>query len=136
MRKESSMYFLLGLILFFLFSRPTYAQDITIGNSSSYSNIETNIQGEGNVKTHIEVDVNGEKKVLDANKPGIYEFNVNLDTKTNDDLKATTKYSSPSSRIDDNNKKIQLTEKEEKYSLAQIVLKNIINFIKRIFNNL
>lgn len=137
MRKESSIYFLLGLILFFLFSSPAYTQDITIGNSSSYSSVETNIQGEGNVKTHIEVNVNGEKKVLDASKPGSYEFNVNLDRQIDDSLNATTKYPSSSSNLDDkDNNKIQLTEKEEKYSLAQIIFKNIINFIKRIFNNL
>lgn len=55
---------------------PYYAQNIQAGSSNAQTSVETNVQGDGNVSTHIEVEANGEKKVLDSNSPGTYKLDV------------------------------------------------------------
>ena len=137
MKKLYFSYLLLILLFFFPFTSQSFAQGITTGNASSYSKVETNIEGNGNVQTYIEVEANGEKKVLDADKPGNYKLNINSDTKINDNSPTPTKTSSASGvLVDDQGDEKENNNGIDKRSLIQIVIENISNFIKRIFNNL
>lgn len=65
------------------------AQAIQTGNSSAQSSVQTNIQGNGSVSTHIEVSANGEKKVLDSNSPGTYKLEVQSNNNNNSDQNIT-----------------------------------------------
>ncbi len=136
MKKLYFSYLPLALLFFFPFTSIIFAQDITAGNASSYSKVETNIEGNGNVQTHIEVEANGKKKLLDGDKQGTYEANINSDTKINDNNPNSTKSSSFSSILDDEDKEEENNKEKDRRSLIQIVIENLSNFIKRIFNNL
>ncbi len=136
MKNLAFSYYLLILLLFFISISQSFAEGITTGNASSYSKVETNIEGNGNVQTHIEVEANGEKKLLDRDKPGTYEVNINSDTKINDNNPTPTKSSSYSSILDDEDKEEENNKEKDRRSLIQIVIENLSNFIKRIFNNL
>jgi hypothetical protein len=59
-----------------LLNIPTFYAQINTGNTAAQSTVQTDIQGSGNVSTHIEVQANGEKKTLDANSPGTYSLSV------------------------------------------------------------
>ena len=53
-----------------------YAQNIQIGNANAQSSVINTVEGNGNVSTHIEVEANGDKKVLDTNSSGTYSLSV------------------------------------------------------------
>lgn len=130
-------YVSLILLFFFLFTPQSFAQNITTGNASSYSKVETNIEGNGNVQTHIKVEANGGKKVLDADKSGKYEVNINSDAKIDNSSLTPTKTSSSSSVLTNNKDDEKENDNEtNNRSLIQIVINNLSNFIKRIFTNL
>ncbi|AKM79520.1 MAG: hypothetical protein UX85_C0005G0073 [Candidatus Beckwithbacteria bacterium GW2011_GWB1_47_15] len=57
----------------FLFSLGLLAA-VTTGDSYSKTEVTTQIEGEGQVYTRIEQEVNGEKQVLEANEPGTYKL--------------------------------------------------------------
>lgn len=137
MQKLSFSYLPLALLFFFPFASQSFAQDITTGNAFSYSKVETNIEGNGNVQTYIEVEANGEKRVLDADKPGNYELNINSDTEIDTKSSTPTKISSSSGNlVDDRDDDKENNNGIDKRSLIQIVIDSLSNFIKRIFNNL
>lgn len=46
--------------------------NIQEGDSSSYSTVTTQTEGQGTVHTHIQSTVNGVTKTLDSDKPGTY----------------------------------------------------------------
>ena len=117
---------------------PTYfAQNIQTGNSSAQSLVQTNIQGNGSVSTHIEVSANGEKKVLDTNSPGNYKlevqsnsYNSNVNNPTISPIisLSPTPISSPSPTI------IPKTANIHKFSYLSNLIKNIQIFFGNIFN--
>lgn len=49
---------------------------ITTGNSFSKSSVINEVSGEGDVYTKIEVEANGEKKILESKDPGTYTVEV------------------------------------------------------------
>lgn len=49
---------------------------ITTGKAYTKSEVITNIQGEGNVYTRIESEVNGQRQVLEASEPGSYKLEM------------------------------------------------------------
>jgi hypothetical protein len=71
--------------MIFVLTPPTYTQ-VQTGNANAGSSVQTDIQGNGSVSTHIEVQANGEKKTLDANSPGTYSLSV----QSNDNGNPTT----------------------------------------------
>lgn len=116
------------LILISLLVKPVFAESVTTGNASAKSTVETKIEGTGSVTTRIEVTANGEKKVLDANKPGNYSVSVesNSNTKTSVNSSSSASSSTPSAEIKD--------KAEDKLSFIPNLLKNIRNFFESIFN--
>lgn len=69
---------ILFLILPFLiiFPQKIYGESITTGNASAKSTVTNEVQGGSNVYTKIEVEANGEKKVLETTEPGTHEVKV------------------------------------------------------------
>lgn len=67
------------LLIFFLIFVPNVSAEIVEGKSSASSSVETNISGNGQVYTRIEVQVNDRKEVLEATKPGNYKLEVSSD---------------------------------------------------------
>lgn len=59
------------------------AQDVQTGNATAQSSVINTVEGNGSVSTHIEVEANGEKKVLDTNAPGTYKISVRFDNNVN-----------------------------------------------------
>jgi hypothetical protein len=53
-----------------------YAQNVQTGNTTAQSSVISTVEGSGSVSTHIEVEANGDKKVLDVNSPGTYSLSV------------------------------------------------------------
>ena len=49
---------------------------ITTGKAYTKSEVVTNIEGEGNVYTRIESEVNGHRQVLEASEPGSYKLEM------------------------------------------------------------
>lgn len=52
-----------------------FAQSITTGNASAESSVRNEVNG-GDVYTKIEVEANGEKKILETSEPGEHELEV------------------------------------------------------------
>jgi hypothetical protein len=73
---------------------PLFAQNIQTGNASAQSTVQTDVQGSGSVSTHIEINANGVKKVLDSNSPGTYKLEVqsngNSSSENNNDNQTIT----------------------------------------------
>ncbi|HVZ67385.1 MAG TPA: hypothetical protein VG917_03915 [Patescibacteria group bacterium] len=63
------------LFVFLLLPSAVFAQDIVTGDSS-VSTTNTNTINNGEVHSHIEVNVNGEEKVIDSDKPGTTSVNI------------------------------------------------------------
>ena len=122
------------IILFVLFSFPPVisAEDIQTGNASAKSTVETNVQGSGSVTTHIEVEANGEKKVLDTNEPGSYSLSVesNNNSKASVNSSSNTSSSSTPSGTPD----IDSDSNDKKSSFISTLVKNIRNFFERILD--
>ncbi len=72
---KKTFIFLTTILLFLVSSKKIFAEIIQ-GNSSAESRVETNVQGNGQVYTRIEVDQNGVKKVVESDKPGKIEVKV------------------------------------------------------------
>jgi predicted RNA-binding protein with RPS1 domain len=109
---------------------PPYYTQLQTGNASAQSSVQTDIQGSGNVSTHIEVEANGQKKVLDANSPGTY--NLSIQSNNNGDAKPTV--SSIASRESELKPKIA-KKSEIKPIFLSIFVKDIEDFINKIFSN-
>lgn len=83
-KRNNNLLLLIFLSLVFLIAQKSFAQDITTGNASAKSEIRTEVQGDShspgsgqaNVYTKIEVEANGEKKVLESNEPGTHKLEV------------------------------------------------------------
>jgi hypothetical protein len=114
---------------------PTIYAQIQTGNANAQSSVETNIQGSGNVSTHIEVEANGEKKTLDANSPGTYTLGVQSNTNSTQNPTPVPKgLANPNAATATPN----MTKESEihKPSFFSNVMVSLQNFLKRIFNNL
>ena len=122
--KKQALPCTLFLILVSLLLKPVFAESITTGNATAKSSVETKIEGSSSVTTHIEVEANGEKKVLDANEPGSYS--VSVESNSNSDVSPS---STPSGTpyIENNNR-------GEKSSFISTLVENIRNFFKRILD--
>jgi hypothetical protein len=70
--------FVFAIIFFSLIlPKKTFAQQIITGNVSAKSEVHTQVEGNSNVQTNIEVEVNGEKKILSATGSGDYKVEIN-----------------------------------------------------------
>lgn len=119
-----TLLFTIFIFLNLFLKQETYAQEIQTGNASAKSSVETNIEGNGNVETHIEIQANGEKKVIDSNKPGKIE--VTLGSKNNSI--ETEKDSSPAANI-----KKEIKNINNQKITSDKLLNDIANFFKKIF---
>lgn len=63
-----------SIILFFPFS--VFAQEVQTGNARAETKVETNVSG-GSTYTKIEIEANGEKKVLETTEQGVHKLEVN-----------------------------------------------------------
>jgi hypothetical protein len=106
------------------------AESIKTGTAKAESKVETHAQG-GSVTTHIEVEANGEKKVLDSNEEGKNELEVESDSSVSEnDLEDEDSDSTVSA---------DLKEKEEKeikhpsQGLLISFFRSIIDSIKHFF---
>ncbi|MBI3984729.1 MAG: hypothetical protein HY344_02190 [Candidatus Levybacteria bacterium] len=135
MKRRALITTLFFSLLFLLVTPGVFSQYIQTGDASSYSKVETNIQGNGSVQTHIEVEANGEKKVLDADSPGTYELKVESNSDNSSNVKPTptksaTHSATPTPDVDDQKENLS------KKSFIQSFIETLSNLIKRIFNNL
>src|SRR3989344_1762795 len=64
------------VVLFIIFFSRAWAENITTGDASAKSEVRTEVQGDADVYTKIEVEANGEKKVLETNEPGAHSLEV------------------------------------------------------------
>ena len=123
------------LLLPLIFTPQVFAENITTGNASAKSTVETNVDG-GSVTTHIEVEANGEKKVLDSDKPGTYKVEVKNNgssstAQTSTDNNSTVSANptaSPTAKIEEVKKK-----QESIGSFVKNIIKNIFDSLKNIF---
>ena len=74
---------LLILPLLIILPQKIYGESITTGNASAKSEVRTEVQGDANVYTKIEVEANGEKKTLESNEPGTHSLEVKSDANSN-----------------------------------------------------
>ena len=121
--------------LVFSFISISFAQ-IQTGNSEANVNVETNIQGNGNAKTHIEVDVNGEKKVLNASGNGTYKVEVKSEDKNSKPSVLSLPTFSSSSSSQGSTKPLAIQKPSFAPNLISIIKTAVEDFIKRIFNSL
>lgn len=77
------------LVIFLVFGKSVFAQEIITGNASAKSEVRTEIQGNGNVQTHIKVEANGEKKELNASGPGTYKLEINSSSESSESATAS-----------------------------------------------
>lgn len=68
--------FFLPLISLYLSFSNVYAESYTTGESNTSISVETNTSG-GTAETHISIEANGKKNVIDSNKNGKIEIKIN-----------------------------------------------------------
>lgn len=116
---KSKMFLL--IFLFLIFAPFANAQNITTGNASAQSTVETKIEGTGNFKTRIEIQANDKKEVLEASNPGTYKLEVKSDEST------STQVSTPNPVLKE--------EKPDNFAKRiQIFVNKIFSFITNIFS--
>ncbi len=123
------------ILLFFVFAPQVFAENITTGNASAQSTVDTTVDG-GSVTTHIEVEANGQKKVLDSDKPGNYKVEVKSNGSTSTAQTSTDNGStvsanptaSPTGKIEEAKKK-----QDSIGSFVKNIIKNIFDSLKNIF---
>lgn len=121
---------------------PTYYAQIQTGSANAQSSVETNIQGSGNVSTHIEVSANGEKKTLDANSPGTYSLSVQSSNNNNSNNETITPTvptphlsSTPTaSKASEPKEKINKENKIKPFMFSDFVI-YIENLFKKLFSS-
>jgi hypothetical protein len=79
-RKRFIFWGIVAIVIISVFSKKISAQQVTVDNISARSEVYTEVQGNSNVQTHIEVEVNGEKKTLSASGSGRYEVEISSST--------------------------------------------------------
>jgi hypothetical protein len=117
---------LTALTFLLIFDRKIFAQEIHIGNVSAKSEVNTQIEGNGNVQTHIEVQINEEKKTLDATGSGEYKLEINSSNNSNSKISVTA---TPS--IKKTNEIVKQTKKNN-FEFFNI-LKNLLGNLKALF---
>jgi hypothetical protein len=124
-----------------IINTPTYYAQVQTGNSNAQSSVQTDIQGSGNVTTHIEVEANGQKKTLDANSPGTYSLSIQ--SNNNGYAKPTAAPNAPTPHLSSTpiaSRESKLEPKIVKKSEIKPIfffkfVRDIEDFINKIFNN-
>ncbi len=125
------------ILLFFVFAPQVFAENITTGNASAQSTVDTTVDG-GSVTTHIEVEANGQKKVLDSTKPGNYKVEVKSNGSTStaqnsiSSSPSANASASPTAKVE---RKIgEITKKNDLIgAFVKNIIKNIFDSLKNIF---
>lgn len=99
--------FVTAILLFIISSKKILAEVIQ-GNSSAQSSVTTNVSGNGQVHTRIEIEQNGVKKVVESDKPGKIEVKVenNSSSVKINGVEQETNNSTASSSNDKSDKKV------------------------------
>lgn len=63
-------------VLLISFHKKTFAENLTTGNASAKSEVNIEVNGNGEVSANIKVQANGEKKELNITTPGNYKLEV------------------------------------------------------------
>ena len=105
-----------------------FAETITTGNASAQSSVRNEVNG-GDVYTKIEVEANGEKKVLETNEPGTHSLEVKSDANSNAEasLSVSTEESTEEAKIK------KETESSEG-NIVQKIFKSISSFLQKILS--
>jgi len=64
------------LLIPLVFPKIVFSQSITTGDASAKSTVVNEVSGNSNVYTKIEVEANGEKKILETTEPGEHTLEV------------------------------------------------------------
>lgn len=143
---------LLFSALIFLIA-PKVSAEIKEGKSTVNTSVTTNVDSSSNstseTKTHIEIEVNGEKKVLDTSEPGTHTLSIEKDggkssatVKINNNVNSSNQENEdgdPGSSINGdgevkgNSEAIKEIEEEQK-NLIQQIFESITKFFEKIFN--
>ena len=105
-----------------------FAETITTGNASAQSSVRNEVNG-GDVYTKIELEANGEKKVLETNEPGTHSLEVKSDANSNAEasLSVSTEESTEEAKIK------KETESSEG-NIVQKIFKSISSFLQKILS--
>lgn len=103
---------------------------IATGNSYSKSTVINEVGGEGNVHTRIEVEANGEKKVLESTGAGRYELEVKS---TNSDSSSVSVKSEVSATAKSSGKALVLDENTSIGSRIKDFVDNILKMVLETF---
>ena len=105
-----------------------FAETITTGNASAQSSVRNEVNG-GDVYTKIELEANGEKKVLETNEPGTHSLEVKSDANSNAEasLSVSTEEATEEAKIK------KETESSEG-NIVQKIFKSISNFFQKILS--
>src|SRR3989338_2339256 len=104
-----------------------FAETITTGNASAQSSVRNEVNG-GDVYTKIEVEANGEKKVLETNEPGTHSLEVKSDANSN-----TEASSSVSTEASTDEAEFKET-KSAAGNIVQKIFKSISSFLQKILS--
>jgi|SRR3990167_2017946 len=124
---SQNMRLALTVLMIFLIASTikSYAESITTGDATAKSSVTNTVQG-GNVETHIEVEANGEKKVLDTTEPGTHKLEVGNSASAEVDIKGST----PSGEEEDGD------GKEKTFQQPQAVIQKIFDAISELFKKI
>ena len=105
-----------------------FAETITTGNASAQSSVRNEVNG-GDVYTKIELEANGEKKVLETNEPGTHSLEVKSDANSNAEasLSVSTEEATEEAKIK------KETESSEG-NIVQKIFKSISSFLQKILS--
>jgi len=105
-----------------------FAETITTGNANAQSSVRNEVNG-GDVYTKIEVEANGEKKVLETNEQGTHSLEVKSGANSN-----TEASSSVSTEESTEEAKIKKETKSSAGNIVQKIFKSISNFFQKILS--
>jgi hypothetical protein len=146
MKKAKLPYLLLPLLFLVFLKTPAFAQDVQTGNASAQSTVTNTVNGSG-CSTHMEIIVNGERRVLDSTDCGTHTLS-NTANATEEEvspkpsiikpvLKSPTVSILPSSTSSATPQAALLEKKEiHESSFISNFVKKIQEFFKGLFKNL
>jgi hypothetical protein len=127
------VFFTLPLFLLLILANSSLAGTTETGNATDNSTVETNVQGSGNVSTHIETTVNGQTNIIDTQGNGETKVENNNGkvtvTKSPEVTIVQTLNSTPTP-------KIIYGQKPKTPSLVSGLFEKLTNFLSRILHNL
>jgi len=116
------------LLIPLVFPKIAFSQSITTGDASAKSTVVNEVSGNSNVYTKIEVEANGEKKILETTEPGEHTLEISSGLNASEESEISIEKDINT----DKNKDDKGAEGKD----AEVTGFNPVNYIEKVFEGL